>query len=380
MKVRGRDSTVKWRRSPGKAISHQASSLKQYPVRLIHGVQRADRGEGEILKKVAVVFNGGTISMKVDPKLKAAVPSLTGEEIMSLVTGIEDYAKVESFYFSSFPSPHMTPHIMMDLAHLIRELTARDFDGVVVTHGTDTLEETAYLVDLTVKTDKPVVFTGSMRSGSELGYDGPSNLAAAICTAASPTSRGRGVLICLNGELNTASEATKANSMALNAFRTPTFGPVGIVDNNMVIFYRSSVRHECHEIDELVSEVALIKSCSGMDSSFINFAIGRGDKGIVIEAMGRGNIPPEMVPGVQNAIKAGIPVVIVSRCYEGRVYDTYGYPGGGKHLRNIGVILGDNLNGQKARIKLMVALSAAPNLTIVKDWFEKDLYSTIGNP
>jgi len=331
------------------------------------------------LKKVAVVFNGGTISMKVDPKIKAAVPSLTGEEIMSLVTGIEDYAKVESFYFSSFPSPHMTPKIMMDLAKLIRDLTLSDFDGVVVTHGTDTLEETAYLVDLIVNTDKPIVFTGSMRSGSELGYDGPSNLAAAICTAASDLSRGRGVLVCLNGELNTAAEVTKANSMALNAFRTPTFGPVGIVDNNMVIFYRYSIRHECHEISELVSEVSLIKSCAGMDSSFIDFAVQRGDKGIVIEAMGRGNIPPDMVPGIKNAIAAGIPVVIVSRCFEGRVYDTYGYPGGGKNLRNIGVILGDDLNGQKARIKLMVALSATPDLNQVKEWFEKDLYATIGS-
>lgn len=327
------------------------------------------------MKKVAVVFNGGTISMKVDPKLKAAVPSLTGEEIMSLVTGIEDYAKVESFYFSSFPSPHMTPKIMMDLAKLIRKLVSEDYDGVVVTHGTDTLEETAYLVDLIVKTAKPIVFTGSMRSGSELGYDGPSNLAASICTAASDLSRNRGVLVCLNGELNTASEVTKANSMALNAFRTPTFGPVGIVDNNKVIFYRISARHECHEIEELESNVALIKTCAGMDSAFLDFAIEKGAKGIVIEAMGRGNIPPQMVPGVKNAIDRKIPVVIVSRCYEGRVYDTYGYPGGGRNLRNLGVILGDDLNGQKARIKLMVAISANVEMDTIREWFERDLYS-----
>lgn len=329
------------------------------------------------MKKVAVIFNGGTISMKIDPKLHAAVPSLTGEEIMSLVTGIESYANVESFNFSSNPGPHMTPEIMLELSKMIRDLLNKDYDGVVVTHGTDTLEETAYLTDLTVNSDKPVVFTGSMRSGSELGYDGPSNLAQAICTAASDNARGRGVLVCLNGELNTAAEVTKANSMALNAFRTPTFGPVGIVDNNMVIFYRDTERLVGHEIENIVSNISLIKSCVGMDSSMIDFLISRGDAGIVIEAMGRGNLPPKMVPGIRRAIESGIPVVIVSRCFEGRVLDTYGYAGGGKTLRNQGVIFGDNLNGQKARIKLMVALSYTRDMNVVKEWFEKDLYTSL---
>lgn len=326
------------------------------------------------MKKVAVIFNGGTISMKVDPKLKAAVPSLTGEEIMTLVTGIEAYAKVDSIQFSSFPSPHMTPAIMMDLVKEIRRLLKEDYDGVVVTHGTDSLEETAYFVDLTLNTEKPVVFTGSMRSGSELGYDGPANLAASICTAAATESTGRGVLVCLNGEINLASEVTKANSMALDAFQTPMYGPVGIVDNNQVIFYREGERHECHEIQDLKAEVALLKTYTGMTSDWIDFAREQGAKGIVIEAMGRGNIPPDMVPGVQRAIQDRIPVVIVSRCFEGRVYDSYGYPGGGRNLRELGVILGDNLNGQKARIKLMVAISATDDPSQVKDWFEGDLY------
>lgn len=326
------------------------------------------------MNKVAVIFNGGTIAMKVDPKLKAAVPSLTGEEIMTLVTGIEAYAEVESFQFSSAPSPHMTPAIMMDLAKLVRRLVQEDYAGVVVTHGTDTLEETAYLIDLTVKTNKPIVFTGSMRSGSELGYDGPANLAASICTAAAPESRNRGVLVCLNGELNTAAEVTKANSMALNAFRTPTYGPVGIVDNNQVIFYRNTLRHETHEIEALNSKVALIKTCTGMDSSFLDFCLAEGYEGIVIEGMGRGNIPPQMVPGVRRAIDSGVPVVLVSRCFEGRVFDSYGYPGGGRNLRQLGIILGDNLNGQKARIKLMVALSATHDMATLREWFERDLY------
>ena len=166
------------------------------------------------MKKVAVIFNGGTISMKVDPKIQAAVPTLSGEEIMSMVTGIENYAEIESHTFSSLPGPHMTPELMMDLSKYIKSFLIReDIVGVVVTHGTDSLEETAYLLDLTLDFEKPVVVTGSMRNSSELGYDGPANLSAAICTAISKGARNRGVLVCMNDEINCASEVTKSHSM-----------------------------------------------------------------------------------------------------------------------------------------------------------------------
>ena len=327
------------------------------------------------MKKIAIIFNGGTISMKVDPKLKAAVPSLTGEEIMSMVTGIESFAEIESYNFSSLPSPHVTPEIMFELSKYIKSFTDReDIDGVVVTHGTDSLEETAFFLDLTLSTDKPIIVTGSMRSSSELGYDGPSNLAASICTAISEESRGRGVLVCINGQLNCASEVTKANSMVLDAFRTPNFGPIGIVDNNRVLFYRNSNNKEVLSIENLETKVSLIKCAAGMDSRFIDFSLSEGDKGIVIEAMGRGNIPPLMVDGVQRALEKNIPVVIVSRCFEGRVFDSYGYHGGGKELRKMGVIFGDTLPGQKARIKLMVALSKYNNIKDIKKFFEKERY------
>ncbi|WP_426349276.1 asparaginase [Alloiococcus sp. CFN-8] len=328
------------------------------------------------MKNIGIVFNGGTISMKVDPKLQAAVPGLTGEEIMSMVTGIENYANITSYNFSSLPSPHVTPEIMLKLSKFIQELIDREeIDGLVVTHGTDSLEETAYLVDLTVNTNKPIVFTGSMRSSSELGYDGPSNLAASICTAISEEAMGRGVLVCFNGDLNCASEVVKANSMALNAFQTPNFGPIGIVDNNNVMFYRNSIKKNPIKIDTLEDRVTLIKCVSGMDSRYINFCLDQGDKGIVIEGMGRGNIPPMMVDGIKRAISLNVPVVLVSRCHEGRVFASYGYEGGGKDLRNLGVIFGDNLSGQKARIKLIAALSHKDSLDEIKKYFEGNLYN-----
>jgi L-asparaginase len=127
-------------------------------------------------------------------------------------------------------------------------------------------------------------------------------------------------------------------------------------------------------VSKVESRVSLIKVCAGMDSSFIRFSVDKGDKGIVIEALGRGNVPPQMVEGIRYALSKGVPVVIVSRCYEGRVYESYGYEGGGKHLRTMGVIFGESLPGQKARIKLMVALSLFNDLNDVREWFEKDLY------
>ena len=315
------------------------------------------------MKKIAIIFNGGTISMKIDEKIKAAVPSLSADEIMSMIPGVEDYAEIEAYTFSSMPSPHMTLVTMLKLSKFTTELVERDdIDGVVITHGTDTLEETAYLLDLTVKTKKPVVVTGAMRSGSELGYDGPFNLATSICTAISDEAVGRGVLVCFNGELNSASEVTKANSMALNAFRTPNFGPIGIVDNDNVIFYRDANHLEKYDVSKIEKQVALIKCVVDMDSSYIDYLIEKGYGGIVIEALGRGNVPPKMVEGIKKAIELEIPVVVVSRCFEGRVFESYGYEGGGKQLKNLGVIFGDTLPGQKARIKLILAINSGMNI------------------
>lgn len=323
------------------------------------------------MKKVAVVFNGGTISMKVDERIKAAVPSLTGEEIMSMVTGIEEFAEVESYSFSSKPSPHMTIQNMLELSKFIKGLTDReDIDGVVLTHGTDTLEETAYFLDLTIDTEKVIVVTGAMRSSSELGYDGPFNLATSICTAISEDAKGRGVLVCFNGELNSAAEVTKANSMALNAFKTPNFAPIGIVDNNKVLFYRNTKKHSVYHVENIIDKVALIKCVAGIGSDYINYFIDNEYKGIVIEALGRGNVPPTMVDGIKRALDKNIPVVIVSRCFEGRVYESYGYEGGGKMLKDLGVFFEESMPGQKARIKLIVALSSKKAIDI-RESFKK---------
>ncbi len=326
-------------------------------------------------KKVAIVFTGGTISMTVDDKIGAAIPTLSGEQIMSMVTNIDKVADVEVLNFDEIPGPHITPERMMELKDYINNLLIRDdICGAVITHGTDSLEETAYFLDLTITSEKPVIVTGAMRSSSELGYDGPSNLSAAVCTAISPEAIGKGVLIVLNNEVLLASEATKTSTLSLNTFQSLSSGPLGIIDCNELVLSKHVTGRTIIDTSNVESKVALFKSGVGMDEEFIKFAADSGYKGIIIEAMGRGNIPPKMYEGVKYAREHNVPVVIVSRCHSGRVYDSYGYLGSGKDLRNLGCIFGGDLPGQKARIKLMLALGKTNNLDEIKDFFEKGIY------
>jgi len=218
------------------------------------------------------------------------------------------------------------------------------------------------------------VVVGAMRNSSELGYDGPSNLAAAVCTVISPDSANKGVLVVMNNEINAASEVTKTNTLRLNTFQSLEFGALGIVDNDEVIFHREVVHRQVLQPNELEEQVALIKCVAGMDHQLIDFCIAQGNKGIILEAMGRGNVPPAMMPGKRRAVAEEIIVVMVSRCPTGRVLGTYGYEGGGKELRGLGVIFGGDLPGQKARIKLMLALGTTQNREEVRHIFEQDQY------
>jgi L-asparaginase len=324
-------------------------------------------------KRLAIYFTGGTISMKHDPEIGAAVPALSGQEILDAVPGADEVADVEVMDFGRYPGPHMTPRLMMNLSLQVRETLSRpDIDGVVITHGTDTLEETAYLLDLTVASEKPVTFVGAMRNSSELGWDGPSNLLSAMRVATSDSARGLGVIVVMNETALAASEATKTHTESFDAFQSPEFGPLGVVDKGEVIITRSPRKRAHLDTPEIVEPVWLVKMGAGFDSTLINACIEAGAKGLVVEALGRGNVPPESVQGITRATSADIPVVLVSRCLRGRVYESYGYAGGGKHLRNLGVIFADFLNGQKARIKLSLALSLARKPSEIRALFEPE--------
>ncbi len=320
--------------------------------------------------KVAIIFTGGTISMSVDESIGAAVPSLNGQAIISMVTNIDKLADIEIVEFSEIPGPHVTFEMLFEIRDIIKSLAQRaDIDGIIITHGTDTLEETAYFLDLTLNIRKPVILVGAMRNSSELGYDGPANLAAAVCTAISPKAVNKGVLVVLNNEVNTALEVTKTNTLSLNTFQS-RYGPIGIIDTNDLIIHREIPGRDVIEADSIEKNVYLIKSCLDMDPQIIDFYLSQGAKGIIIEAMGRGNLPPSFIPYIKKAVDRRIPVVIVSRCPSGRVMSSYGYEGGGKMLHELGVIFGGELSGQKARIKLMLALGKSGDPEYIRGLFE----------
>jgi len=257
------------------------------------------------------------------------------------------------------------------LSKKIKEFVERkDIDGIVVTHGTDTLEETAYFIDLTVKTDKPIVVIGAMKTSSEPDWDGPKNLLDALHICNNPNSCGIGVLVCLNGEINAASEVTKTHTEDIETFMSLDFGSLGFVDKGKVIYNRLPRKLETFETEKINSNVDLIKVYAGMNEKFFRFSADSGTEGIIVEALGVGNVPPKTFDGIKYAVEKKIPVVLVSRCPAGETLDIYGYPGAGKWLKKEGVIFADYLNGQKARIKLMICLGITNDIFLLRNMFE----------
>ncbi|WP_435620590.1 asparaginase [Thermoanaerobacterium thermosulfurigenes] len=322
-------------------------------------------------KKVAIVFTGGTIAMAMNKDKNSFVPALTGYEIMKLFNNHFDDVEIEIVDFGNYPSPHITIDLLKKLKSVILSLLNRsDICGVIVTHGTDTLEESAYFLDLTLDSSKPVILTGSMRNISEDEYDGINNIKASIRVAINEKSIGKGVLVVFNNKIFAASEVVKISTSSLDAFCSPMLGPIGFVDTDKVIFYRNIIPQKKILTDAVEEKVSLLKTVIGMDDKLIKFCVDSGDKGIVIEGTGRGNVTPTMVEGIKYAVANNVIVVIVSRCLTGRVLDTYGYKGGGKELVSIGAILGENLNGLKARIKLMLSLGYSNNYEEIKRMFQ----------
>ena len=328
------------------------------------------RGAVATKPHVHVMFTGGTISMKIDPETSAAIPALSGRDIVSQVPGLRRAARLTLEDYARLPGPHVGPRWMWGLKKRIEaHLADPKVDGVVVTHGTDTMEETAFLVDLTTETSKTVVFCGAMRTLGEPGSDGPSNLQLAVRTAANPDARGHGVLIAVGEEILAAGEAVKTHTQNLGAFKSD-IGPVAILDRSGVRFVRGAVRRRFVQAGSIDPRVDLHVMATGSDDGLLRASLLRGARGLVIEGTGAGNVPPGAVPAIQDAIKASIPVVITSRCGSGSVAPLYGYQGGGAQLQKLGCVLGGDLVGQKARILLMVALGAGISGLALRALFE----------
>jgi len=322
------------------------------------------------MKHIQVIFAGGTFSMKMDEKTGGAIPFYNGAQLLERIPQAEGLANISMFEFGNLPSPHMTPKKMLELSQTVESYIKKDeINGIIVTHGTDTLEETAYLLDLTIKTEKPIVVIGAMKTSTEKDWDGAQNFEDAVHIINNENSRGLGVLVCLNGEINAASEVTKTHTENVETFHSLDFGALGFVDRGRVFFNRAPRLLEIIETKKINTNVDLIKTYSGMDEKFFKFSVDSGVDGIVVEAMGIGNVPPRVFDGIKYARERGIPVVLVSRCPAGETLDAYSYAGAGKWLKKEGVIFAEYLNGQKARIKLMLCLSVTDKLEELDELF-----------
>lgn len=320
-------------------------------------------------RNILIILTGGTISMKAKGSL-GIVPSSELAEILREFPHLDSVAKIEVLDHLNLPSPYITPEIMLDLAKLI-DLKIIDYDGVVITHGTDTLEETAFLCDLVLTTRKPVVFTAAMRSGSDIGLDGPRNIIGAVRVASHHDSVDKGVLVVMNDEIHTARDVVKSDTGKVDAFRSVGYGPLGSVDPDAIVYHRSALFRECVWTDRIDTRIDLIKAVSGMDGRYIRASVDSGARAIVIEAFGRGNVPKSLLPDIQAALEQGVLVVISSRTYTGRVLSEYGYEGGGKYLSELGCILAGDLKGVKVRLKLMALFGKYQDADVVKRFFQQ---------
>lgn len=309
------------------------------------------------MKKILVLHTGGTIAMAEDSQTGEVSTESTNPLLkISQTVGDETELIVEDFFY--IPSPHITPKHMLALKERILRALSEGIDGVVITHGTDTLEETAYFLDITVGDKIPIVITGAMRSSNEIGSDGLYNYLSAIRVAASDESLSKGTLVVMNDEIHTARYVTKTHTTNVATFRTPTFGPVGLINKHNVSFYQQLITSHTLDVTSVDGRIPIVKAYAGMEGSILDILSESEIDGLVIEALGAGNLPPQTLPAIDNMIASGIPIVLVSRCFNGIAEGVYSYDGGGIQLERKGVLFCNGLNSQKARVKLLVALNA----------------------
>ncbi len=275
---------------------------------------------------IVILFTGGTITMRNDPGGSGSRPGLTPAEILQATRGIRAITAVETEEWGQFPGPHMTVERMWELRNRIVEHLARpEVTGVVITHGTDTLEESAYLVARSTASEKPIVFTGAI---------------------------------------------TKTNTHLLDAFESPGLGPLGVLDEGELIMRREMPPSPpIIRPNSLATPIDIIFAAAGSDARLLDASREKA-RGLVLAAMGRGNVPPAMVPGIQRWVAEGKPVVLTSRTQGGRVGHTYGYPGGGRRLEEMGAIFGGSRRAQQARIDLMLALGAGLGDAEIRSMFD----------
>ncbi len=314
------------------------------------------------MSKIVIISTGGTIASRFDPAQGRVVASARGEDLLAALGDLSDLPPVEVDEFATVASFDMTVDFAFTLAQRVNKVSARgDVRGIVITHGTDTMEETSFLIALLQQHDKPVVMTGAQLAGDHPQSDGPRNLRNAIIAADCEEISGFRACVGFNGELHSARYVAKMHTSALETFQSPGAGPIGIVDKGRVYLNAVSRPNPLPRftVSALDQRVDLIKAHLGMDDVLVKAAVAVGAKGLVIEGSGLGNVTAGLAPTLKALARGGLPILMTSRCPAGRVEPVYGSKGGsgGSDLEDAGCLFTGDLKGPKARMLLMVALA-----------------------
>ncbi|HBS29990.1 MAG TPA: asparaginase [Phycisphaerales bacterium] len=323
------------------------------------------------LPRLLFLSLGGTITMvPTDSASGGIAPKLGAAELVASVPALAQTASIEARSPFKLPSPSLTIANLIEVARTINESFAAGFDGAVVIQGTDTIEESAFILDLLVPGDKPVVITGAMRGADAPGADGPANLLAAARVGASADARALGALAVLNYDIHAARFVQKSHTALPSAFLSPLVGALGVVAEGRPRFYARIARNPCLPIDAgPPGPIALVKVPMGDDGRQLKSLPDLGFVGAVIEAMGAGHVHADVAP-ILAELAAKIPVVLASRSMTGPVFEaTYGYPGGEIDLINRGLIPSGYLSGLKARLLLGLALRAGSDRARIREAF-----------
>lgn len=324
------------------------------------------------LPTVAIITTGGTIAMTPDAAAGGAVPTLTGEALVAAVPELREIANLRVLPLVNIDSRQMTPELWLRQARLVGEtLDNPAVAGVVITHGTDTMEESAYFLDRTLRSDKPVVLTGAQRDATARDADGPRNLLNAVRQVVDRDARGRGVTITFNGCIYAARPVTKSHASNVAAFDDGNRGLVGEIDDLGVRWFNRPERAEPYPLPAQLPKVELVYCYPGADGALIDCAAAGGAQGVVVAGYGIGNVNDELYAAIERARRRGVHVVLTTRVREGRVYPVYGGAGGGASLRQLGVVFGSDLLPWKARIELMLARTVTDEVAEIQRRFDE---------
>lgn len=314
---------------------------------------------GDTLPRCVLLSTGGTIASRIDPRTGLAVPALSADDLLATLPELKGKIHVSVEDFSKVPSPHISPEHWTGLHKRISTLLADEgISGVVVSHGTGLLEETAWFLDLTISSDKPVVIVGAQRNSSERDYDGSRNLLNALQTCVHPSSRGKGVLVVLNQHINAAREVHKTHTFDVETFNCGEWGFLGNVMADKVIYHREPSRRLRMDYDgQTLPRVDVVPLYAGASGSIIKACVADGAEGIVIQAVGSGHVNPSFASSIREVLRSGITVVVATRVPRGGTRACYGFEGSSQLLQDDGAALAGDLSAWKARVVLMLAMA-----------------------